>query len=329
MKTVVVDWQMIRNNLKSNWKRGSLLLFICILCGLLVGLYQYQTYSPEKLTINDDLNQPIVLSDYPQGASQNYDIFHTIKTNADNIEVYYHYLMQISTSEESRIKIEDAFEAYDSFYSDEISKFLDSFKENPSAPQGFEDATIDYYERQAEKCLDGVRDEENRLKDVIEGSYTNDYKESFQSRVELSIARQKSKAKTFKEIADKLRNMNSIEMQKNREDFSNDAAKLAERINTEGDNIDELLCEISKNDGYELIYNKYLLPDAAFGDINEEYTSDRLGEAIIYARSVEGVDNRAERFWATMLFFVIFGITIAFLYGALYESKAARKTQKE
>ena len=48
----------------------------------------------------------------------------------------------------------------------------------------------------------------------------------------------------------------------------------------------------------------------------EDIMNNRKNNAIIYAKSVAGLDMPQERFYTYITFFSIFGIAISFLYGA-------------
>ena len=49
----------------------------------------------------------------------------------------------------------------------------------------------------------------------------------------------------------------------------------------------------------------------------EDIMNNRKNNAIIYAKSVAGLDMPQERFYTYITFFSIFGIVVSFLYGAL------------
>lgn len=322
MKIVKVSRESIRNNFKGNYKRMIGIFAAFIVLGLLIGAYQAKTYEPHKIIVNVDINKPVQMNDYPDGEKQIYDLYSDIKTNADQLEVYYQYLLRVNTSEENRVKIEDASDAYGEFYYSDLKDFIENFKENPAAAEGYEKDTVSYYDKEAEEYAVAAEDEQERLNDVLNGSYSSEYKSSFQDRAERSIARQKALSKNFAELSEKLGSLSDEQIAENRDAFYKDADKVAEFVNEEGNRLDQLLKEISQKEDYELIYNRYLMPESAFGDINEEIMSDRLGDAVVYAKSIEGTDTRKERFWASLLFFMMAGAAISILYGALYESKS-------
>lgn len=321
MKTITITRETICNNLKNNYKAAVIIFALCLIIGVVTGAYQARSYEPESFVVNVDINSPVYLTDYPESEHQIYDLYNSIKTNADCLETYYQYLMHISVSEESRVIIEQAADDYNDFYYRDILEFTDSFTDAPAAAEGYLLETKDYYRQKAEDYDEFIESDTLRLEDVLNGAYSQNYKETFQGRIEPSIARNRKVSESLKKIASGLEGLSDSELQKNREAFYNQAEYLSKRVNEEGAILDELLRDLASKENYELMYNKYLLPDAAFGDINEEVMSDRLGEAILYARSVEGIDKKKERFCASVLFFVMFGVTISILFGALHEKK--------
>ena len=234
MKIVKVNKESILNNFKCNYKRMIGIFAAFIVLGLLIGVYQAKTYEPHGIVVNVDINNPISMDKYPAGESQIYDIYKDIKVNADQLEVYYQYLLRVNTSEESRVKIEDAAEVYNEFYYEDMTDFTDSFKEKPAAAEGFEKETILYYEDEAEEYALSAADEQERMKDVMDGAYTGAYKDSFQGRIELSIARQKSLSKTFTKLSQGLKSLSVQQIAQNRDAFYQQANATAEYVNEEG-----------------------------------------------------------------------------------------------
>ncbi|MFQ7102127.1 MAG: hypothetical protein ACLRQA_03715, partial [Anaerovoracaceae bacterium] len=102
-------------------------------------------------------------------------------------------------------------------------------------------------------------------------------------------------------------------------------------INTIIDDFNETLSEIAETDNYEIIYNKRLINDyfenAGFnGELEQEdILNDQLGRAIIYAKSIAGLDISAERFFATITFFILFGVVFSVIIGAMRKPSADRK----
>ena len=92
--------------------------------------------------------------------------------------------------------------------------------------------------------------------------------------------------------------------------------RLVERFN-------DLIAEIEKAEQYDVVYNPYLLREYVdmAGIAGELYEEDAVNvkknEALIYARSIAGVDSRTERFYAVLTFSALLGAVFSLLYGAL------------
>ena len=98
----------------------------------------------------------------------------------------------------------------------------------------------------------------------------------------------------------------------------------SEKINCIIDDFNECINDIAENEQYNIIYNKRLINDyfEAAGFSNEieqeDILKNKLDSAIVYAKSVAGLDMGKERFFATLTFFLIFGIVISALIGGFY-----------
>ena len=53
----------------------------------------------------------------------------------------------------------------------------------------------------------------------------------------------------------------------------------------------------------------------------EDIINVKKNEALIYARSIVGVDNREERFYAVLTFSILLGTAFSVLYGVLRNGK--------
>lgn len=58
------------------------------------------------------------------------------------------------------------------------------------------------------------------------------------------------------------------------------------------------------------------------GELSEEdIMNNRRNSAVIYAKSIAGLDMAKERVFSFLTFFMLFGVTVAFLYGFFYKVK--------
>ncbi|MDE6950130.1 MAG: hypothetical protein K2P64_04340, partial [Lachnospiraceae bacterium] len=78
----------------------------------------------------------------------------------------------------------------------------------------------------------------------------------------------------------------------------------------------------------EVIYNPYLLREYCdmAGIVGEIYYEAAVNvnkhKALIYARSIVGVDSCEERFYAILTFSIMLGVAFSVLYGSICFNKA-------
>ena len=54
---------------------------------------------------------------------------------------------------------------------------------------------------------------------------------------------------------------------------------------------------------------------------DEQIMNNTVNNAIIYAKSIEGLDVPKERFFSSIMFFALFGFVLAVFVGVIYKRK--------
>ena len=167
--------------------------------------------------------------------------------------------------------------------------------------------------------------------EMIEEAKNRSFTRSFVSITETAaldnILSAKKEKKTWElkrdlviETDEKTKTNENIKMDDLLEQSSSDLNQLVREFNT-------VIEYLELNEQYDIIYNKYLMKQYITSvGIDEDLPLEKVmanskNNAIIYAKSVAGLDNGKERFFAIVTFFALFGIVVSILWGGGFTTR--------
>ena len=318
MKTYYLNVERITENLKKNALRSIMILVICSLVGVIYGSIQKASYK-ERDEIVFSGEEEVSLSGIEHDEQYYYNAFDMIKAEADCLDLYYRYFQNVNMSSESRDKLTEAKNTYNKFY----AKYCDSenfFWDTPLAAEK-KNETIGFYEYKIEELeTKKTITSERYLKGIDSGSLSAadmQRLESVLAYIDIYIERLESLCGEIEDSPEEVIKNSNAEAD----------IILEENVRSINENIrifNELMREISSSENYNILINKYIFTDQndTFGLLrlseDETLLNNRLNSAIVYAKSVEGMDIGIERMYATITFFVLLGVILSVSYGAFH-----------
>lgn len=317
MRRVEIGFEDMVRNIKKN-KKGMIIIFLGILFGGAVcGYIDYRTYEQKPYTVEDTIVQKVSFDHLKKDETYYYQAFMELKEKDCSLNTYIQYLKQVNLSGESMKKVSelemDAVEAQKKFA--EIQEFYVCRKpiicDDLDAAEQFVRQKIEITELR----LDKVQKILEEFGERADGKYRN-----------LKIYAEQEK-EIWEDYLTKIENPESDEIQKTNKEMDLLLEEEIESINVLVERFNVLIMDIETEEQYEVIYNTYLLREYCdmAGIVGELYSEDALNVkkdlALIYARSVAGVDIRGERFYAILTFSVLLGVAFSLLYGIFKSRK--------
>ncbi len=330
MKIIELRVKDIPSNIKRNYKLIIVVIAICICIGVICGLMSAKSYSPKNEVQVSQLQEHVELDSIEKDGGYYYSAFFDLKEKNDYIKAYLRYFEQVDISNESRSlleEIEKSISEYQESY-DDARKF---YEEN--APVIFEkkEAAVKFYNEKIDDLEKNKKENKSKLQEIVDGNYTSDYKQSQQDNIASDISNLQNDIDMFNQQVSIIETSSQAEIEENSVSADNILQENSNQLNGIIDDFNDTLRTLAENENYEIIYNKRLIndyfEDAGFnGEMEQEdILENQLGEAIIYAKSIAGLDLRSERFFATFTFFVLFGIVLGAIVGAVYKAPKGRK----
>lgn len=295
MKRIEIGFEDIVGNIRKNKKGMFIIFFGIVLAGILCGYIDIQLYKQEVYTPEDTIVQKVDLKHLNRDEAYYYLAYMELKEKSCALNTYIQYLKQVYLSAESLKKVSDL----------EI--------------QSVEE------QKQFKEIVEFCISEKPIICDDMDAA-----KQFVRQRIEISelqLDKEKPYAeqeiKVWKGYLSKLENLDSSEIKKTNSEMDRLLEIDQNSINGLVERFNELVREIETKEQYEAVYNPYLLKKycdtagvAGWYD-KERMLNDRQERALVYFRSIAGVDSREERFYAILTFSIMLGVTFSLLYGGL------------
>lgn len=299
MRRIEIGFEDIAKNIKKN-KRGMLIIFLSILIGGAACSYiDYRTYEQKLYIADDTVVQKVKRGHLVKDETYYYRAFMELKEKSSGLDAYIQSLKQVSLSEKNMKRVSELelvaaeeqkkFAKIQEFYIDEKPIVCDDL-----------DAARQFVRQKIEMSEVRLLDTDVRVKTYAEQ--------------EIAI---------WKDFLAKMENLDLNELQKINSEMDLLLEEETDAINVLVESFNTLIADIETEEQYEILYNPYLLREycdmaGMAGRLSkEDAVNERKTQALVYARSIAGVDSREERFYAILTFSVMLGIAFSFLYGGL------------
>lgn len=330
MNIIKISLDDIKNNFKTNYKLALKIIGICIFIGVICGLISAKTYHSNKVGDVPPVQEHLDFNLLEHNEAYYYNAFLALKEKHDYLAAYLEYFEQVDMSSESRILLDDIQEYLDE-HETEFQKAENFYKEEAPFLIRQKEKTISFYREIIDEREITKNNLENKLDEITNGKYTESFKDSEQSRLSKLIITVKADLKLFNNHISIIENRTNDEAQKVTETADCLLTENEATINETIDQFNVTMEKLAQKENYQIIYNKRLLNDyfekAGFNSSmqQEEILSNQKGKAIVYAKSIAGLDQKKERFFATVTFFMLFGIVVALIVGGTYPSTKRKK----
>lgn len=330
MKINEISYDIIKVNMKKNYKLMILILSAFIIIGIITGLISAHLYNAEKTISVKQVEKHVDLEKLEKNEAYYYNAFLTLKEKNDYIQAYLEYFTQVNLSSESRVeldKIEEKIFDYQQHF--EEAKLF--FYKNAPAYVDKIDLTIKFYEEKKDSLEYLKEERNNELNEINAGNYTENYKDVQQKDISEDIAKIQKNIDMFNNHINILRNSEPSEISKNSKEADLLLYENCNELNNIIDDFNDVMKNVAEKENYEIIYNKRLLKEysdyAGFNNEleQEDILNNQKEQAVIYAKSIAGLDQKNERFFATLTFFILCGIVISIVVGAVYAHSNRKK----
>ncbi len=326
MKKIIISKATLLGNMKNNIKKMCGIVICGCLIGCIVGCIYVQLYSPSQMAKQTESFDSITLSQINMNEEYYFNAFYQLKQNDMFLNAYLQYLSQVDLSHESKAKLNKTADAVYNYEEDGLNEAIDFYQKNPLFVEGFSEETIEFYKNKIHELETYQEDQKEILKNAeIEHASLSNKKD--QNRAE-ELVLIEQEISVYSSIQDEIRlhtNEPYLYQKKANEVLEINYEKMNGLINE----FNETLDYISRNDGYEISFNKVILngytqngPKRFCYKLNDDDIMDNtINRAIIYAKSIEGIDSSKEIFFATITFFFLFSIGVAFCVGSFHNSR--------
>lgn len=329
MRVIEISKKTIHENLKSNIKYMAVIVALNIVLGIIVGTFNVLLYNPQQNINITALESELDLSLVDEDEAYFFNAFFKLKQKSQYLNAYLDYFTQVQLTSDSRKKLNGVESKLDLYDSERLSYAIRFYKNNPLALENQVESTIYFYDDRIGIISDEKSTEYKKLNEVVKKNYTEDYKNEEQKKIESKIDSLDNELGLYNNISNLLKKTDANTIQEK----SVAAVELLKvnysELNEIIQNFNKALKEISENENYEIIYNKRLISKYEketnmkfYSEFTEEQImNNTVNNAVIYAKSIEGLDVPKERFFSSIMFFVLFGFVLAVCVGVIYKRK--------
>lgn len=323
MRSMNFTFQEIKFNFIKNKRMMFFIFLISLIAGICVGIYSGLYYKQPVYELDDTVVDNVNLDFVEKDEDYYYSAVCELREKKLSLESYVQYLGQVDMSAESTMKI-DAFQEKLLQFGDDYKRIWNTWWSSGSIGYGTKEEIEKFFEKQIEECDEKI----DAVNQMIEEAQDNSFTRSFIATTEKNALDNIISIKNTKKTWEKKQN---IVLDSDEEKIASDNNQMDslleegfDKLNHLVEEFNEIISFLESKEQYDVVYNKYLMKSYVESvEINEEIPIEKVmanskNNAIIYARSVAGLDNNQERFYAIVTFFALFGIAVSLLYGAFY-----------
>lgn len=316
----------LRKNFRRNIKLVVLIVAICTCIGVIIGIIDARNYAGIQKSQNTEKVELVTLEELNYDEKFFYTAFFALKKKHDSLWAYLQYFEQVDLTPASKQKL-DGVQSTLLEYEPQYESALDFYHQHALAFPDKKEETIRFYTEQIKKLKKQKKSLNVHKKELQSGDYTDAYRDSRMEELFFEIEKIENNLQDLENIISFIEESNIAELQANIKKAQKLLNNSVSEINDIVIHFNNTMEAISKTESYEIVYNKYLLEgylnEAGMNNELEEedILENRLNQAIIYAKSVEGLDVKMERAMAILTFFMLFGIVLAVIIGVCYTKK--------
>ena len=320
------------DNFQNNLRRTGIIFIILLVVSVSVSFGLSRMYTETDID-RDDTKVPFIsLQQFKNDETFFYKTNFELKKMTDALNAYVEYLFQVDLNGANREKLvdfqnelyinQDFFDEVIGYYNHNTPIYI----ENLEAAEGFVDQHINELE-------DAIARIDKQLEEYDEYTFAS---KSYISEKQKDLLSQKSTYEEELSVWDR-QEQNLQEIDDEKISFVN---RQMEELLEQGVEIYNNLVEefnqmiVSfEDEQYDIIYNPYILDTyRSIAGLTSEFEEEEImnvnkNSALIYAKSVAGLDSREERFFSYLTFGVLFSVVISALYG-MFIKRGIREDSK-
>lgn len=320
------------DNFQNNLRRTGIIFIILLIVSVSVSFGLSRMYTETDID-RDDTKVPFIsLQQFKNDETFFYKTNFELKKMTDALNAYVEYLFQVDLNGANREKLvdfqnelyvnQDFFDEVIGYYNHNTPIYI----ENLEAAEGF--VTQHIYELE-----DAIARIDKKMEEYNEYTFAS---KSYISEKQKDLLSQKSMYEEELSVWDRQK-QNLQERDDEEVSFVN---RQMEELLEQGVEIYNNLVEefnqmiVSfEDEQYDIIYNPYILDTyRSIAGLTSEFEEEEImnvnkNSALIYAKSVAGLDSREERFFSYLTFGVLFSVVISALYG-MFIKRGIREDSK-
>lgn len=320
------------DNFQNNLRRTGIIFIILLIVSVSVSFGLSRMYTETDID-RDDTKVPFIsLQQFKNDETFFYKTNFELKKMTDALNAYVEYLFQVDLNGANREKLvdfqnelyvnQDFFDEVIGYYNHNTPIYI----ENLEAAEGF--VTQHIYELE-----DAIARIDKKMEEYNEYTFAS---KSYISEKQKDLLSQKSMYEEELSVWDRQK-QNLQERDDEEVSFVN---RQMEELLEQGVEIYNNLVEefnqmiVSfEDEQYDIIYNPYILDTyRSIAGLTSEFEEEEImnvnkNSALIYAKSVAGLDSREERFFSYLTFGVLFSVVISALYG-MFTKRGIREDSK-
>lgn len=320
------------DNFQNNLRRTGIIFIILLIVSVSVSFGLSRMYTETDIE-RDDTKVPFIsLQQFKNDETFFYKTNFELKKMTDALNAYVEYLFQVDLNGANREKLvdfqnelyinQDFFDEVIGYYNHNTPIYI----ENLEAAEGFVDQHINELE-------DAIARIDKQLEEYDE--YTFALK-SYISEKQKDLLSQKS---TYEEELSVWDRQEQNLQERDDEEVSFVNRQMEELLEQGVEIYNNLVEEFNQmivsfeDEQYDIIYNPYILDTyRSIAGLTSEFEEEEImnvnkNSALIYAKSVAGLDSREERFFSYLTFGVLFSVVISALYG-MFIKRGMREDSK-
>lgn len=315
------------DNLKANMKKNKKIMIwivvVIIIIGICMGIYDGLLYKQPVYTLEDTIVGNVDLNFIEKDEIYYYSAVSELRTKKISLESYVQYLGQASLSAESSEKL-DAFKEKTEQFNNDFDKIWYVWWNSGSMGFGSQKKADQFIEEQIKLYEERIDAADQMIKEAQDNSFTRSFIAETEESVLDTILSIKSSKKIWEKKQEAVKNSDKDDVLADNAEMDALLAEGCDKLNDLVKEFNGMIEFMESKEQYDIVYNKYLMRQYINSiEITEELSfekimANKLNNAIIYAKSVAGLDNNQERFFAIVTFFSLFGITLSLLCGAFY-----------
>ena len=323
MKVIVLSTKDIKVNFAKYRKKMLYILLVFLILGVLAGVCYGYGYMQDQYTLDDTTVDFVDFHSIEQKEDYYYSALNELKEKKLSLDSYIQYFGQVDMSAESTMKIKE-FQKELSTFSNLYNETWNFWWNSSSVDYDTEQKRNSFFETRIEECESKINAANQMITEAHNNSFTRPFVKVTESTALDSILSAKNEQKVWEKKKKLVDDSDIVKIEEDNVHLEKLLKNSSDELNELVTVFNEIVKYMEEKEQYDIVYNKYLMKQyiAAVGMSDElpleQVMANSKNNAIVYARSISGLDSTKERFFAMLTFFSLFGIAVSILWGGVF-----------